>query len=101
MLKPTLLAGQGDAASRRVVLQPLEAAVGHEREASGDLLAGPTLTQQGQVMGRARRQGADIAQPPALVDDDERLARVRLLARIVRPLRRVVARDPPAARWRR
>ncbi len=85
--------GEGDAALGRVVLQPLEAAVAHEREVRGDRLQGAGLAQQGYVVGRARDRGADVAQPAALVDDDERLARVRLLlARVVRLLRGVVAR---------
>jgi len=78
MLQPILLIGEGDAALRRVVLEPLEAAI-HEREVRGDVLQGPRLAQQGQVMDRPRDRGADIVQAAALVADDERLARVRLL----------------------
>jgi len=87
----TPLVGQGAASPRRVVLQPLEAAVVNEREIGRDLLQGAGLPQQGQIVGRPQDRGTDVAQAAALVDDDERLAHVRLLlARVVSLLCRVV-----------
>jgi len=91
-MSPASFVGQGHATLRRVVLQPLKAAVSHQREVGRDLLQGAGLPQQGQIMDRPRDRGADLTQPPMFVDNDQRLARVRLLlTRVVGLLRRVVS----------
>jgi hypothetical protein len=45
------LVGQGDAALRRVVLQPLEAAIAYEREVRGDRRTGAAGSGRGPTPG--------------------------------------------------
>lgn len=83
-------AREGHAALQLVVLQPLDAVIGHQRKMKGDLLQGSTLPQQSQIVACPRHRAADVAQPPGFVDNEQCLTRVRLLARVVRPLRRCI-----------
>src|SRR5579859_6602943 len=76
---PDDLIGQRHTALRHIILQPLEATVGHQREVRWDLLQSATVAQQRQIMLRPRHGGTDIAQTAVFVDDEQRLARVRLL----------------------